>query len=66
MKNGTRVKCEFGEGTVVSNEEYFGRYRYEVQLDRPEKWAFSGWSKKGPFFREDELTVLTEQQSPAP
>jgi hypothetical protein len=37
LKNGTRVVCEFGSGTVVDNEFYSlmngGTYRYGVKLD---------------------------------
>lgn len=57
MKNGTRVKTCFGEGTVVGKEPCFEWHRILVELDRGHTWSFK--NANAAFFEKD-LVVISE------
>lgn len=53
MKKGTRVKTEFGVGTVVGIESFYGGnlVRVLVELDLGHTWSFK--NKIAAFFEKD-------------
>lgn len=60
MKNGTRVKTEFGVGTVVGIESFFGGnlVRILVELDPGHTWSFK--NQISAFFEKD-LEIVNDR-----
>ena len=57
MKNGTRVKTCFGEGTVVGKEHIFEWHRILVELDHGHTWSIKN---SNAAFLEKDLVVVSE------